>query len=91
MCLLGDNIYKLLNRPYTMNRAHSRLSHNRNFIHAVCRMLQSTVKFSERRRTLTMSSENFAISFVLQAVTGQVPKKRTRPTQSRLITDSPLG
>ena len=28
MCLLGDNIYMFLNRPYTMNVAHSRLSHN---------------------------------------------------------------
>ena len=30
MCLLGDNIkfYKYLIRPYTMNGAHSRLSHN---------------------------------------------------------------
>ena len=28
MCLLGDNIYKFLNRPYAMNGAHSKLSHN---------------------------------------------------------------
>ena len=36
MCLLGDNIYKFLIRPYAMNGAHSRLSHihsvNRSFI-----------------------------------------------------------
>ena len=45
-------------------------------------MIQSSVKFSERQRTLTMSSD---ILFVVQAVTGQVAQKQTRPTQTRLI------